>query len=662
MRRTGLAILVGLAVAVAAGSAVGQPRTTAPEPKGAAAVSDFYADSWALVIGINAYEKAPRLNYAVADARAVAEQLVKLGFPRQNIRLLLDGDATRAGIERVLYREFAKMGWNDRLLVYFAGHGETVEFRGGEEGFILPVDAEPEAASTTAISTDDVKRIGRRVNAKHVFFVLDACFSGFALTRDIVPQGTADAYLTAALREPVVQVLTAGRKGERAIEEGGHGLFTRRLLDGLRGLGDTEGRGFITAAQLAAWITPRVVRDSKGRMTPQYGKLDGEGQFVFVMPTAQVVAVQPPPEPTRPTVREDVKRELGSLAVSARVEGVEVFLGDQRIGETKPGRPLVLENLVAGAYRVKARKSGHKAWERDVQVAPNHRTDVAIDIEPLAPPNVIKADDGVDMVVIPAGAFWMGTAKEELPALVEACKGQGRDEAQCRALFEREQPRHRVVLEGFYLDRFEVTNARFERFVVSARHRTTAEREGSGWVHRVKDGWVEVKGASWKTPDGPRTDRTPDGPVVQVSWDDARAYCGWAGKRLPTEAEWEKAARGTDGRRYPWGDEWDPSRVKRESARGPTSVGSYPGGVSPYGVHDMAGNVWEWVADWYDRDYYRRSPERNPTGPPTAQFKVLRGGSWADTPISLRSAYRDVAPQESRNAYLGFRCAKDGPK
>ena len=134
-------MFLGLAVVVAAGSAAGQPRTTASEPKGAPAVSDFYSDSWALVIGINAYEKASRLNYAVADARAVAEQLVRLGFPRQNIRVLLDGAATRAGIERVLYREFAKMGREDRLLVYFAGHGETVEFRGGEEGFILPVDA-----------------------------------------------------------------------------------------------------------------------------------------------------------------------------------------------------------------------------------------------------------------------------------------------------------------------------------------------------------------------------------------------------------------------------------------------------------------------------------------------------------------------------------------
>src|SRR5439155_8578906 len=142
----------------------------------------------------------------------------------------------------------------------------------------------------------------------------------------------------------VVQVLTAGRKGERAVEEGGHGLFTRRLLDGLRGLADPHGRGFITAGQLAAWIEPRVVRDSNGRMTPQYGKLDGEGDFVFVRA-----------EPRRPPP--------ASIALSATLEGIEVFLDEQRIGETAAGRPLVVDNLVAGTYRVKARKSGHRGWE-----------------------------------------------------------------------------------------------------------------------------------------------------------------------------------------------------------------------------------------------------------------------------------------------------------
>lgn len=283
-----LALAIALSAAVGATTATAQSsRTIKPDATGAPASSSFYVNSWALVIGINAYQKVtPRLNYAVADAKAVAEALPALGFPRQNIRVLLDGEATKTKIETTLYRDFARMGPGDRLLVFFAGHGETVPIRGGEEGYFLPVDADPQALPLTALPMDEVKRISQRLKARHYLFVMDACFSGFSLTRDIVPKSTTDEYLSVALREPVVQVLTAGRKGERAIEEGGHGLFTRRLLEGLRGLADTEGRGIITAAQLASWIEQRVVRDSKGRMTPQYGKLDGEGQFVFVTPRA----------------------------------------------------------------------------------------------------------------------------------------------------------------------------------------------------------------------------------------------------------------------------------------------------------------------------------------------------------------------------------------
>ena len=264
-------------------------RVGIPAPVGnvrpAAALANPYANSWAIVIGVNAYQKVrPRLNYAVPDAQAVAAALPALGFPPETTRVLLDAAATKARIETVLYKEFAAIGPDDRLFVFFAGHGETLPIRGGEEGYILPVDADPDALPLTAIAMDDVRRIGQRLKAKHAFFALDACFSGFALTRDVLPRATTDEYLAASLREPAVQVLTAGRKGERAIEEGGHGLFTRQLLEGLRGLADPEGRGLVTAAQLAAWIEPRVVRDSKGKMTPQYGRLEGEGQFVFILP------------------------------------------------------------------------------------------------------------------------------------------------------------------------------------------------------------------------------------------------------------------------------------------------------------------------------------------------------------------------------------------
>ena len=229
----------------------------------------------------------------------------------------------------------------------------------------------------------------------------------------------------------------------------------------------------------------------------------------------------------------------------------------------------------------------------------------------VLPAQTVTPDqDRAEMVLVPAGEFWMGS-------------DDGADD---------EKPRRKVVLDAFSIDRFEVSNALYARFV-AATHRASAGSSGSA----------------------PATS-----PVVEVSWDDAASYCAWARKRLPTEAEWEKAARGTDGRRYPWGDQWDGTRANSAETRagGPVDVKSYPSGASPYGVHNMAGNVWEWVADWYDEGYYPRSVNRDPTGPASGKYRVLRGGSWDNNPGHLRAAERNFDRTDVKNGNFGFRCAK----
>lgn len=285
-------------------------------------------------------------------------------------------------------------------------------------------------------------------------------------------------------------------------------------------------------------------------------------------------------------------------------------------------------------------------------------------LEALKPPPLSRSEDGAEMALVPAGEFWMGSSDDEIARVKSTCTGRGRDWTICKeAKYEvHEVPRRRVFVNAFYIDVHEVQNALFERFVNASGYQTAAERTGAGSAWLLRSGalqWQMVSGASWRAPNGPGTFPGPTHPVVQVTWADATAYCSWAGKRLPTEAEWEKAARGDDGREYPWGAMWTREHANAGVLVGTTTtVGRYARGASPYGIHDMSGNAREWVADWYGEDYYRDAPTKNPSGPPSGQFRATRGGSWVDHPLMTRAASRwRNEPGYSTNI-LGFRCAK----
>ncbi len=266
-----------------------------------------------------------------------------------------------------------------------------------------------------------------------------------------------------------------------------------------------------------------------------------------------------------------------------------------------------------------------------------------------------------DMVLIPAGEFMMGAS----PGMVH----------------QHETPQHRVFLDAFYIDKFPVTNMQFQKFVDSTGYVTDAEKRGwSNAPEEKRADQIKANGANWRHPRGPESDIKDimNHPVVHVSWNDAHAYAKWANKRLPTEAEWEKAARGTDGRKYPWGDgEPDGTRCNyadRNTAFGwrdssvddgyeyTSPVGRYENGKSPYGIYDMAGNVWEWCSDWYDKDYFSKSPKDNPKGPANGQHRVIRGGgSWHDGADYMRSTNRGPRQPAFVSSDQGFRCAKGVP-
>jgi formylglycine-generating enzyme required for sulfatase activity len=236
----------------------------------------------------------------------------------------------------------------------------------------------------------------------------------------------------------------------------------------------------------------------------------------------------------------------------------------------------------------------------------------------------IAEKDGMVMVYVPAGEFLMGSADSDKDASSD------------------EKLQHKVDLDAFWIDRTEVTNAQYKQCVQAPKCKVSSYADDSKF-------------------------NGDNQPVVGVDWNDARTYCEWAGRQLPTEAQWEKAARGTDGRIYPWGNQTatceyavmdDGSGNGCGKGSAAWVVGSKPKGNSPYGAFDMAGNVWEWVADWYDEKYYGSSPPKNPTGPASGQVRVLRGGSWLNSVLFVRSAIRLRGFPEFRFNDVGFRCSR----
>ncbi len=634
-----LMLLTAFAVFLPPGSAPAQ-RDVGVQPAPGKAEETSYGDSWAVLIGINRYQhpRIPKLRYAVNDAQAVERTLLAQGFRHDRIFTLTDDRATKAAIERLLGDQLRQqVGAKDRLLVFFAGHGKTDQLRSGEEeGYLIPVDGDPNQLFSTAISMTALRQISDRLMAKHILYIVDACYSGYA----IYNRAISDDLLEEMVKKPAIQILTAGRQQDEAQERAGHGVFTEVLIRGLSGDAFPREKSWLALEELGLWVKQRVYAESNKKQLPQYGNLSGEGQFVFLK--------------ARPA--------LGALAITAKIAGVEVWLGDRKIGDTTTGSTLFVPDLPAGTYRLKARKAGHPDWERTVDVIADQRVELAIGLEELGLPREIRSEDSAEMVLIPAGDFWMGNTPEGLNSFRSYCTRIPKVPACKNGAYERDElPRRRVMLDAFYIDRFEVTNVLFERFVKATGHQTVAERRGKGAVWLPKNrGWEqEVSNAAWRSPNGPGSSAEPTHPVMQVAWYDAAAYCRWAGKRLPTEAEWEKAARGPDGRRYPWGDAWDPTRANGElRVKGTTPVGTYPQGASPYGVHDMAGNVWEWVADWYGEGYYRWGSTRNPTGPEIGEFRVARGGSWVNEAAGLETTHRHrIGPGHPTNT-LGFRCAK----
>ncbi|MCH8313191.1 MAG: SUMF1/EgtB/PvdO family nonheme iron enzyme [Nitrospinae bacterium] len=638
----------------------------------------LYNESHALIIGVADYTHGwPDLPGVEKDIVKIQQALVENGFNEVVAR-----NTDRSQLVKAFEDFINQYGMDpgNRLIFYFAGHGHTLEAAyGGEIGYIVPADApnpniDRRGFMAKAINMQLIEVFAKRIQSKHALFLFDSCFSGsiFSLTRAI-PENISYKTL-----RPVRQFITAGSANETVPDES---IFSAQFVEALKGAGDSDNDGYLTGVELGEFLQKQVVNYSRGAQHPQYGKIRDphldKGDFVFVLARKDRpnMGFRPPPaeesslkrrlreakqrntsietefallnemdamdislfpqseklqawneflekfssgNPRERQARERIKsiemdRDFKALEESRRMpdlsqnQKTELMKDFVEVYEDRKDDPRIIamkRNLNAPKKKAKSASPKPSPLTKKEDQKPKPRENIKVAALPKQKP---KADLGIDanykgMARISAGEFQMGATDGEAD----------------------EQPVHTVYLDAFYMDKHEVAQKDFEQ--------TMAMNP------------AEFKGG--------------DKPVDNITWDQARQYCQKVGKRLPTEAEWEKAARAGSSEKYFWGN--SPGKDYGWWNVEGSGYGSHPVGEkrpNKFGLFDMSGNLWEWVDDWFQQDYYKMSPKKNPKGPSAGKFKVLRGGNWEESADYVRSANRMKSSPEYQYNGFGFRCA-----
>ena len=589
---------------------------------------------WALLIGIDDYSYAKDLKYCVADQAALQKELLAAGFDPRQVILLTDDAKDRRRLPTVtnirqqieLICGYAEPG--DLVLISFSGHGVLI----GTTSYLCPADArlhDPEAL----ISLDWIYETMQSCKADLKLVMVDAC-------RNIPPdlgekraagspefKDSARAFVRASERLPEgILLLNSCSEGEFAQEDEklGHGVFMHFLLEALRGKADDNRDRQVTLDEVFKFVS----RETKLYVGDKFAELQ------------------------RPKLRGNLTLEVLDYQLARIAPDGRPQLPAPRPSSPGAGPPLLTAPFTSGEAR-----NAQGAWARF-----------------LSREVVEKNSLGMTLTLVPAGEFQMGNG-ESLDETIQLAHLTGWKAAKDED-FENEYPLHRVrIMRPYYLGVHEVTKGQFRKFVDATSYRTEAEKDGKGWGY---DGDVEKQGPkfTWRNWG---VDQADESPVVNVSWNDAMAFCEWLsakeGKqyRLPSEAEWEFACRAGTTTRYNHGD--DPEQltsvgnVADATLTGrwsrPDAVNSSDGYAFPcrvglfrpnaFGLYDMHGNVYEWCADWYEKEYYATSPKDNPEGPLTGTRRIYRGSSSLSNPAHCRSAFRYGGPSSFCYCFMGFR-------
>ena len=562
----------------------------------------LYKQSHALLIGVSNYSNGLKpLPGVSGDIQAVKAALETNGF---NVRVVMDPD--NVGLVNA-FNEFIGQygsGKDNRLLFYFAGHGYTRKIYSNEIGYLLPVNcpnpvADPAGFQLRAMPMGQIELFAQQIQSKHALFLFDACFSGavFAQSRDI------PGIINYKTTQPVRQFITSGSAEETVPDQS---IFRRQFIAALAGEADLNRDNYITGTELGDFLQTTVVNYSRNSLHPQFGKIrDPEldkGDFVFVLDPGS--AAQPGTATATPTITsERTLVKYGQLELTTEISGA-LYVDGTYMKQVGANTALTLNNLTEGTHTIKV--AGDETVEKTVTIYPNQTGTLLIDKK-----RPETASWMPEMVFIQGGTFQMGS-------------NDGADD---------EKPVHTITLNSFYIGKYEVTQKQ----------------------------WREVMGSNPSYFSG--CDQCP---VENVSWNNIQDYIqtlnARSGKifRLPTEAEWEYAARGGSRSR---GYTYSGSNTLEDVAWYNSNSGSktHPVGQkqpNELGLFDMAGNVWEWCGDWYDENYYKSSTSSDPKGPSLRTARSLRGGSWHDFSCDCRTAYRGRGAPGHRFDNSGFRLAR----
>ena len=637
--------LIVLAGLMSAGPACADTQIQASMPQPAKSPepgsSPITGDYWALIIGVDTYRHAPPLAQAVSSAQRARDELAQRhGIRRERIIELYNDQATLRNIEYALFRIASEARAEDGVLVFFAGHTQYDEH--GRLSWWLPVDGTPKAPETLltyAAIKEELK--GLKTNQVDLYNLTAgisepprAARPGPPADREPVkreePQGEERAKKDAAPQKAQEPAKKDADQPGRAQEETVKPPPEQKRVEAERKRLAEE------KARLESEILSRVeqeltllhteqsrLEEERRRLLEAQARREGERQAIEQLELAKRQAEQRQLQEERRRTEEgpahpNAERPARDKDPPAKRPAEQKRAEERKRPAQEQAQPDAQERLRAAVEQARREEAQRKRAEEQAKVIEEAR------VRPATPPlpagREVLGRDGTPMVLVPAGVFTMG--------------GDNID-----------NPRHPVHLDAFFMDKYEVTTARYARFLKEAGRNPPYL-------------WNQVSPA-----------RDAERPVIGVTWDDAEAYCRWAGKRLPTEAEWEKASRGPDGRPYPWGNAAPTSRhanfnkcCEWQGYGMLTPVGSLEAGRSPYGIHDLAGNVAEWVADWYDKTYYKFELDRNPKGPAEGEEKVVRGGSWNDHGALQGSALRSRSYPFAWSTDRGFRCAKDAEK